>query len=72
MPQFDCEGLVEGAVPGGADVGGGVCEGRAPSGPDVGEGEEAREVVVQSSVVPPAGLDYEGEGHVAQDWRKRS
>ena len=72
MPQFDCEGLVEGAVPGGASVGGGVREGGTPSNPGAIEGEGACEEVVRLSMVAPAGLDSEGDGRAEQDQRKRS
>ena len=72
MPQFDYEGLVEGAVLGEAGVCGGIHEGGSLSEPGAGEDEGAHREAVRPSVAAPAGLDSEGEGRAEQDRQKRS
>ena len=71
MPQFDCEGLVEGAVLGEAGVGGGGREEGAPSEPGAGEAEGTRGETAQPSAVASAGLDSESGERAARDQRKR-
>ena len=71
MPQFDCEGLVEGAVPEEAGVGGGGREEGAPSEPGAGEAKGARGETVQPSAATSAGPDSENGERAVRDQRKR-